>query len=106
MDENKNPYIEPENYFDGYKESIEKLKERPEFVEFDKLCHLVFGTPDGQHLMKELEKRFLINSLCSPNVPNYQTLVIYTEGFRDAIRQLRNSVLSHEQRIKAENTPK
>ena len=56
--------------------------------------------------MKELEKRFLINSLCSPNVPNYQTLVIYTEGFRDAIRQLRNSVLSHEQRIKAENTPK
>lgn len=106
MTNGKNPYIEPENYYDGYVKSIEKLKQNPDIVQFDMLCHLVFNTPDGKHLMKELEKRYLISALCSPNVPNYQTLVVYTEGFRDAIRQLLNSVLAHEQRIKAENKTK
>jgi hypothetical protein len=106
LSEEKNPYIEPENYFEGYQDSIDKMKERPEFVEFDKLCHLVFGTPDGKHLMEEIERRYLLPALCSPTVPNYQTMVIYTEGFKDAFRSIKSVILSHEQRIKAENTPK
>ena len=106
MSEEKNPYIEPENYFEGYQDSIDKMKERPEFVEFDKLCHLVFGTPDGKHLMEEIERRYLLPALCSPASQNYQTMVIYTEGFKDAFRSIKSVILSHEQRIKAENTPK
>lgn len=106
MSEEKNPYIEPENYFDGYQDSIDKMKERPEFVEYDKLCHLVFSTPDGKHLMKEIERRYLLPALCSPAAQNYQTMVIYTEGFKDAFRSIKSVIQSHEQRIKAENTPK
>lgn len=106
MSKKENPYIDPENYFQGYQDSIDKMKERPEFVEFDKLCHLVFGTPDGKHLMEEIERRYLLPALCSPTAPNYQTMVIYTEGFKDAFRSIKSVILSHEQRIKAENTPK
>lgn len=106
MSDEKNPYIEPENYFEGYQDSIDKLKDRPESVEFDKLCHLVFNTPDGKHLMEEIEKRYLIPALCVPTSPNYQMLVVWTEGYKDAFRTLKAFVLAHEQRIKAENTPK
>lgn len=105
IDTGSNPFIEPENYYDGYKESIEKLKDRPEFVEFDKLCHLVFHTPDGKHLMEEIERRYLIPALASPVTPNYQTMVIYTEGYKDAFRTLRSCIMSHDQRIKAETNP-
>ena len=31
-----NPYIKPENYYAGYQDSIEKLKDKPEIVQFDK----------------------------------------------------------------------
>lgn len=105
MDEQKNPYIEPENYYEGYQESIEKLKDMPEFVEFDKLCHLVFSNPDGKHLMEEIEKRYLIPSLVSPQMDNYTTMVIWAEGYKEAFRTLRNCIMSHEQRIKAESKP-
>lgn len=101
-----NPYIQPENYYAGYQESIDKLKDRPDIVEFDMLCHLVFQTPDGKHLLDEIEKRYLIPALCSPLSRDYRTMVIYTEGYKDAFRTLKACITSHEQRIKAENTPK
>lgn len=101
----KNPYIEPENYYEGYQESINKMKDRPEFVQFDKLCHLVFHTPDGKHLMEEIEKRYLLPALASPANANYAELVVYMEGFKEAFRMIRNCCLSHEQRIKAEDIP-
>ena len=97
-----NPWIEPEDYYDGYKESIEKLKSMPELVEFEKLCYLVFTTPDGKHLLQEIEKRYLIPALCSPRTPDYSTMVVYTEGFKDAFRNIKACVISHEQRCKAE----
>lgn len=102
MSEDKNPYIEPENYFEGYQDSIEKLKQSPEYVEFDRLCHLVFSTPDGKHLIEEIEKRYLVASLCSPTTRDFKTMLVYTEGFRNAFRFIINCILSHEQRIKAE----
>lgn len=105
MSEQKNPYIEPEDYYEGYRQNIDKLKDRPEFVEFDKLCHLVFVTPDGKQLMEEIEKRFLIPALCSPTAENFSTNVIWAEGYKEAFRMIRNCIMSHEQRIKAENTP-
>ena len=70
--DDKNPYIEPENYFEGYQDSIDSLKGNPDLVEFDKLCHLVFMTPDGKQLMEEIEKRYLLPALASPMNNNYQ----------------------------------
>ena len=37
MTDKKNPLIEPENYFAGYQESIEKMKNNPQLIEWDKL---------------------------------------------------------------------
>lgn len=98
----ENPYIKPENYHAGYQDSIDKLKEMPEIVEFDMLCHLVFETENGKALIAEIEKRYLLPSLCSPASDQYKTMVIYTEGFKEAFRMLKACVMSHDQRIKAE----
>jgi hypothetical protein len=98
----ENPYIKPENYYAGYQESVDKLKDNPEIVQFDKLCHMVLKTPDGEALMNEIDKRYLIPSLASPAGANYKTMAIYTEGFKEAFRMLKACVMSHEQRIKAE----
>lgn len=102
----KNPYLEPENYYEGYQKSIDDLKNNPEFVEFDKLCHLVFNTPDGKHLMEEIEKRYILPALCTPTTPNFETTLIWTEGYKEGLRMLMHAVKSHEQRIKAENNKK
>ena len=98
----ENPYIKPENYYAGYQDSIDKLKDKPEIVEFDKLCHMLFETPDGKTFMSEVDKRYLIPSLASPAGAHYKTMAIYTEGFKEAFRMLKQCVNSHEQRIKAE----
>lgn len=103
MDElDNNEFIKPENYYDGYKESMEKLKGNKEVVEFDRLCHMVFTTPDGKSFIKEIEKRFLMPALCVPTQPNYQQTVIFMEGFKEAFRVIKNCILSHDQRIKAD----
>lgn len=104
-DPSQNPYIAQENYHEGYQDSLDKLKESGEGVQFDKLCHLVFETPNGKHLMEEIEKRYLLPALSSPANPNYKELVIYTEGFKEAFRMIKQCILAHDQRIKAELTP-
>ena len=101
-----NPYLEPENYYDGYRDSIEKMKHHPEYVEFDKLCHMLFNTSDGKEFIKEIDKRCLLPALCTPMAPNYKELVIYMDGFKEAFRMIKNAINSHEQRIKAESEPK
>lgn len=102
----ENPYIKPENYYAGYQDSADKLKDKPEIVQFDQLCHLVFSTPDGKHLMEEIEKRYLVPSLCTPAGNNYKTMVVYTEGFKEGFRMIKQCVTSHDQRIKAEMNKK
>jgi hypothetical protein len=100
-----NPLLQEENYYEGYQKSIDSLKNNPEIVQFDKLCHLVFSTPDGQHLLEEIKKRYLIPALADPMASNYSNMVIYTEGFKNAFRTIMHCVLSHDQRIKAETKP-
>ena len=103
MEEQKrNEFIEPEDYYAGYQESIDKLKNRPELVAFDKLCHLVFHTPDGKALIEELKRCYLIPALCSPAHENFDKLTIYFEGFKEAFRQIIHCVESHDKIINAE----
>jgi hypothetical protein len=35
----KNPFLEQENFFDGYQKSIGELKNNPCLIEFEKLCY-------------------------------------------------------------------
>ena len=99
----RNPYLERENYFAGYQESIDKLKNRPDIVSFDKLCYEIFqNNESGRKFMEFVEQRYLIPSLANLQMTNYQQAVIWGEGFKDAFRTIKQAVMSHTQRIKAE----
>lgn len=95
----KNPFIEPENFFDGYDESIRELKNRPEQIEFDKLCFQVLAvSDDGRKLMEMFKERFIMGSTPCPLNGPYETACVYYEGYRDAFRQLIATVNSYQQR--------
>jgi hypothetical protein len=103
MSEN-NPYLQQENYFDGYQKSIDEMKNRPEVVEIDKLCYFVFeANEDGKRLLEAFTERFLIPGFINPASPGVEHAAIYYEGFKEAFRMIRNCVNSHKQRIVAEN---
>lgn len=97
-----NPLLKQEDYLAGYNENIQKLKNNPEYVAFDKLCYEVFSTEMGKTLLKTIEEKYLIPSLANKQHGNYAVLVIWADGFKDAFRTIRDCILSHEQRIKAE----
>lgn len=102
MSEEKNPLIEPENYFAGYQDSINNLKNNPELIAFDKLCYETFEHSEvGKKFLEFARERFIINSQVTRGNPTYQLDVIWQEGFRDAYRMIMQHVQSHKQRIKA-----
>ncbi len=99
----KNPYIEPEDYFQGYQESIDKNKDNPEALALDKLCYLIFKKDEnGKKLMELFDERFINPALVPIGSNNYESLLTYFEGFKQAFRMMKDCVKSHEQRIKAE----
>jgi hypothetical protein len=102
MLEKDNPLIQPEDYFQGYQENIDKLKNDPAVVAFDKLCYEVFEVTEmGKKFIQFATERFIINSQIARSNPTYQLDCIWQEGFRDAYRMIMNHVLSHKQRIAA-----
>ena len=105
MEENRpperNPFIEPEDYWAPMNESIKSLRNNPEVVEFDKLCYEVFDKSEmGKKFMELVIEKFFIHSQIARG-QNYQIDAIWQEGFRDAWRMIMYSVRSHAQRIKS-----
>lgn len=103
MTEKVNPFLEQENYYEGYQASINKLKNNPEIVEIEKLCYLVFRTEDGKKLIDEITERYIIPGFVNPVVPHASNAALFYEGFKEAFRMIKNSIKSHEQRILAES---
>lgn len=103
MADKKNPYIEQENYFEGYNESIERNKNNADTVEFDKLCFEVFMNTDlGKRLMTIMVDTYLMKSFAYPNDSSYQTKAVYFEGYRDCVRTFKNAATNYKQRKDAE----
>jgi|SRR5271156_3647961 len=101
--EEKNPFIETENYFDGYQKSIAALKNNPEILEFDKLCYELFENQEaGRIFIKLVKEKYLIPSMVSKGNPTYQIDVLWQEGFKDFARMILTCVMSHKQRINAQ----
>jgi len=95
----RNPYIEPENYFEGYNQS--QGKEDGDLLE--RLCWLCFeDNKHGKELLSELEKRYVYPQLARQGSDSFATSVTYYEGFKQAIRMLRNLSESHKTRINLE----
>lgn len=99
----KNPLLEPEDYFSGYNKSIEDLKHNPQIIEFDKLCYELFEHQEsGRRFLEIITERYLLSSLSSRGNPTYQIDVLWEKGFKDAWIMIRTCVLAHKQRIKSE----
>jgi hypothetical protein len=99
-----NSILEPENFFEGYQKSIEKLRNNPEVIEFDKLCYELFcANEKGKRFMELVKERYLLPAMAKPGTATYQLDVMWAEGFKDFGRLLLGAVLAHQQRIKAGN---
>lgn len=100
--EQQNPFLERENFFDGYQKSIDELKNSPEVIEMDKLCFELFeSNPQGKRFLELVKERYLIPALVKNGTPTYQLDVLWAEGFKEFGRMLLGSVRSHQQRIQA-----
>lgn len=103
MELKDNPFLQPEDYTAGYRESIEKLKNNPELISFDKLCYELFEMNEmGKKFMEIVRERYLIPSIVARESANYQLMVIWADGFKDFPRLILQGVRSHAQRIQAE----
>ncbi len=100
--EETNPYLQQENYFDGYQKKIDELKQRPDVVELDMLCYHVFSTEDGKKLLGEFVERYLLPGFVNPGAAHPGQAALYYEGFKEAFRLIRGSIKAHQQRIEAE----
>ncbi len=100
---NDNPLLQPENYYEGYNDSIKQNSTQSESIELDKLCFHVFGmSEDGLKLMQILKDRFIYCSTpCSLNA-NFETSAVYYEGYREAFRQLIAAVENYKMRMEYE----
>lgn len=99
-----NPFLEAENYFKPYEEKIKDLRNQPEVIEFDKLCFELFEiNPQGKRFLEIVKEKYLMYALVGRGTPTYPTDIIWQEGFKDALRMLVMSVISHQQRIKSGN---
>lgn len=102
MELKDNPLLQPEDFMSGYRESVEKLKNNPELISFDKLCYETFHTEMGKKFMEVVIERYLIPPLADRNSPNFPDMAVWSEGFKDAFRMIRGCIKSHQQRINAE----
>ncbi len=97
----RNPLIEPENYYEGYNESARKLAatEAPP-VQLDELAFKVLGTTeDGKLLLEQFKERYIYPSTpCQLGSNGYSYAISFYEGFREAFRQIIGLVQGYEKR--------
>lgn len=92
-----------ENYWAGYEESINKLKNDPNLIEFDKLCFLVFGiSENGKQLLEYFKDRIIFPSIPGQADNNFDKRCMYYEGYKEAFRQLIHATNNYKIRKEAE----
>lgn len=100
-----NPLLQQENFFAGYQEKIEALKNTPEVIEFDKLTFEIFEKTDaGKRWIEIVKENYIIPGLARPGTPTYQVDVILWDGFKEFGRMILNCIKAHQQRIEAGET--
>lgn len=100
---NHNPILEQEDYFKQYKENIDKMRNDPTVIEFDKLVYELFKMNEqGKRFLEIVKDRYLIPALAKPGTSTYQLDVMWAEGFKDFPRMLLMAIQAHDQKILAE----
>lgn len=101
MELKDNPLLKPEDFLNGYRESVEELKNKPELISFEKLTYEVFATEQGKKFLELVQDRYLLPALVNRDAPNYQLMLMWADGFKDAFRMIKQNIISHSQRIAA-----
>ena len=102
MTTEKNPFIEPEDYYKQYNKNIDALKNRPDVIELDKLCYELFEMNDmGKRFLQICTEKWVIPSLAHRDSAQYTNAVIWAEGFKEAFRFIMAGIKAHQQRIAA-----
>jgi hypothetical protein len=97
-----NPLLERENFFKGYQEKIEELKDKPETIQFEKMCYELFETHElGRKFMEHVTENILLKPNADIEKQNYENKNIWGEGFKAFPLMIRTFIASHKQRIKA-----
>lgn len=69
-------------------------------AEFGRLCYeALLEDEKGQKLVESIKQRYLINPLVTPQTPNYQTLVIYFDGFKGGLKWLLDRAEYHRKMV-------
>jgi hypothetical protein len=98
-----NPFIGADDHFKKYNENIDRLKNDPNIVAFDRLCYEVFEHYEpGKKLLERLEQLYLHQAMSDPTRGTYVSETIFNDGMRALIIRFMQAVKSHSQRIKAE----
>jgi len=98
-----NPLINLGNPFQGYNDSIEKFKNDPELVAFDRMCYELFEHNElGRKFMEWIMINKILPSSSEKNSPFYQVHILWGEGYKDFWRDIYKAIISHKQRIQAE----
>lgn len=98
-----NPLLQQEDYFKQYKENIDKMRNDPTVIEFDKLTYELFKMNEqGKRWLEIIKERYLIPALAKPGTATYQLDVMWAEGFKDFPRMIIMAILAHDQKITAE----
>lgn len=100
-----NPYEKEENFAEGYERSIDELKGHPEQIMLDKLCYLVFiENENGKKLLEELYNRYVLAPLAAPGSATFREECVYSHGFSNAFRLLKQFADTHKHRIATEKS--
>ena len=95
----KNPYLEPTNYMEGYKESFDNFLNSPDRIELDQLMYHVLGkSEDGMKLLQIFKDRMLTAPTPGQLSGNFHHACIYHEGYRSAFRYIIMMVESYKVR--------
>ena len=95
-----------EDYFGGYQEKIDALKEESQSVELDKMCYEAFNNEAGKVLLEYLAEKVVMASVPQSMGDAYANACIYYEGYREGYRQLIHAVKSYPVRREAEEKAK
>lgn len=87
-----------EDYMEGYKASLEEMRNAPGYIEMDALCWHVFSTQDGKKLLDILKDKIIYQATQTRIDPSYPTACVYMEGYRAAFRYLVEMVNGYQSR--------
>lgn len=95
--------FEPEQYFDEYKENIEKIRNDPNFVNIQEIIHdMIYLNKNRDKFIKYVQDNFIMGATPARLDANFPNACIFYEGYRAAWKHLLNLGLSHQMQKDAE----